>query len=110
MNMSLLLGDNFFKPATYTIEALCAKSYEETNEKLKDIEAKLLAKRNDLRQFELEYRKVSKSALSSTKHSPSLFSGIYHSSILCDFIMAFQALVRFQEVTARYTEEKIDVS
>lgn len=26
------------------------------------------------------------------------------------FIVTFQALVRFQEVTARYTEEKIDVS
>lgn len=69
-------GDNFFKPATYTIEAICAKSYEETTEKLKEIEAQILRKRNELRQFETEYRK---------------------------------ALARFQEVTNRYTQEKISV-
>ena len=51
--------DNFFKPASYMIEAMCAKSYEETTERLKEIESKILAKRNDLRQFETEYRKVS---------------------------------------------------
>ncbi|XP_022775961.1 chaperone protein dnaJ 15-like isoform X3 [Durio zibethinus] len=50
--------DNFFKTATYTIEALCAKSYEDTTEKLKDIEAQILLKRNELRQFETEYRKA----------------------------------------------------
>lgn len=52
-------GDNFFKPASYTIEALCAKSYEDTTQKLKDVEAEILRKRNELRQFETEYRKVS---------------------------------------------------
>ncbi|XP_073004164.1 chaperone protein dnaJ 15-like [Typha latifolia] len=51
-------GDNFFKPATYTIEVICAKSYEDTTERLKEIQAKLLSKRNDLRQFETEYRKA----------------------------------------------------
>ncbi|KAK4753819.1 hypothetical protein SAY87_001923 [Trapa incisa] len=51
-------GDNFFKTATYTIEALCAKSYEDTTQKLKDIEAQILRKRNELRQFETEYRKA----------------------------------------------------
>ncbi|KAL6608000.1 hypothetical protein ACP70R_041063 [Stipagrostis hirtigluma subsp. patula] len=51
-------GDNFFKPASYTIEAMCAKSYEDTTERLKEIESKILAKRNDLRQFETEYRKA----------------------------------------------------
>lgn len=51
-------GDNFFKPATYSIEALCAKSYEDTTHKLKDIEALILRKRNELRQFETEYRKA----------------------------------------------------
>lgn len=55
---SFIPGDNFFKPAIYTIEALCAKSYEDTTEKLKEIECKLIAKRTDLRQFEVEYRKV----------------------------------------------------
>ncbi|KAL0446858.1 UNVERIFIED_CONTAM: Zinc finger protein BRUTUS [Sesamum latifolium] len=51
-------GDNFFKPASYTIEALCVKSYEDTTQKLKDIEAQILNKRNELRQFEIEYRKA----------------------------------------------------
>jgi hypothetical protein len=34
------------------------KSYEDTTEKLKEIEAQILRKRNELRQFETEYRKV----------------------------------------------------
>ncbi|TQD71732.1 hypothetical protein C1H46_042739 [Malus baccata] len=51
-------GDNFFKTATYTIEALCVRSYEDTTEKLKEIEAQILRKRNELRQFETEYRKA----------------------------------------------------
>ncbi|XP_073131383.1 chaperone protein dnaJ 15-like [Henckelia pumila] len=51
-------GDNFFKPATYTIEALCTKTYEDTTHKLKDIEAQILRKRNELRLFETEYRKA----------------------------------------------------
>ncbi|KAF2317794.1 hypothetical protein GH714_041108 [Hevea brasiliensis] len=51
-------GDNFFKTAAYTIEALCAKSYEDTTQKLKEIEAQILRKRNELRQFETEYRKA----------------------------------------------------
>ncbi|KAJ6901185.1 hypothetical protein NC651_019046 [Populus alba x Populus x berolinensis] len=50
-------GDNFFKTASYTIEALCSKTYEDTTEKLKDVEAQILRKRNELRQFETEYRK-----------------------------------------------------
>jgi hypothetical protein len=54
----ICLGDNFFKPASYTIEAMCAKSYEETTDRLKEIESKILEKRNDLRQFEMEYRKA----------------------------------------------------
>ncbi|KAL8549492.1 hypothetical protein ACS0TY_008363 [Phlomoides rotata] len=49
-------GDNFFKPATYTIEALCTKSFNDTTHKLKAIEAKILRKRNELHQFETEYR------------------------------------------------------
>lgn len=54
----ILSGDNFFKTASYTIEALCAKTYEDTTEKLKEIEAQILRKRTELRQFETEYRKV----------------------------------------------------
>jgi hypothetical protein len=52
-------GDNFFKAASYVIEAMCAKSYEDTTKRLKLLESKILEKRNDLRQFETEYRKVS---------------------------------------------------
>ncbi|KAL4364034.1 hypothetical protein GQ457_04G006940 [Hibiscus cannabinus] len=51
-------GDNFFKTASYTIEAICAKSFEDTTEKLKAIEAQILTKRNELRLFETEYRKA----------------------------------------------------
>lgn len=51
-------GDNFFKPANYAIEALCAKSFEDVTERLKEVEAQILKKRNDLRQFEIEYRKA----------------------------------------------------
>lgn len=51
-------GDNFFKTASYTIEAVCARTYEDTTHKLKEIEAQILRKRTDLRQFETEYRKV----------------------------------------------------
>ncbi|TKY45489.1 Chaperone protein dnaJ 15 [Spatholobus suberectus] len=51
-------GDNFFKTASYTIEAVCVKSYEDTTQKLKDVEAQILRKRNELRQFESEYRKA----------------------------------------------------
>ncbi|KAG7589369.1 DnaJ domain [Arabidopsis suecica] len=50
--------DNFFKSTSYTIEALCAKTYEDTIEKLKEIEAQVLRKRDELRQFETEYRKA----------------------------------------------------
>ncbi|KAE9611767.1 hypothetical protein Lal_00011732 [Lupinus albus] len=49
-------GDNFFKTASYTIEAVCAKSHEDTTQKLMDTEAQILRKRNELRQFEAEYR------------------------------------------------------
>ncbi|KAH7682590.1 Molecular chaperone (DnaJ superfamily) domain-containing protein [Dioscorea alata] len=51
-------GDNFFKTASYTIEAMCARSFEDATEKLKEIEAQILRKRNDLREFEIEYRKA----------------------------------------------------
>lgn len=51
-------GDNFFKSASYTIEAICAETFEESTEKLKDVEAQILVKRNELRLFETEYRKA----------------------------------------------------
>lgn len=52
------IGDNFFKSASYTIEAVCAQSFEEASMKLKHIEANLLLKRDELHQFEKEYKKV----------------------------------------------------
>ncbi|PWA86480.1 DnaJ domain-containing protein [Artemisia annua] len=51
-------GDNFFKTASYTIEALCAATYESSTHKLKDVEQQILRKRTELRQFETEYRKA----------------------------------------------------
>ncbi|KAI7739982.1 hypothetical protein M8C21_004397 [Ambrosia artemisiifolia] len=51
-------GDNFFKTASYTIEALCAATYESSTHKLKDVEQQILRKRTDLRQFESDYRKA----------------------------------------------------
>ncbi|KAL8229959.1 hypothetical protein R6Q57_014859 [Mikania cordata] len=51
-------GDNFFKTASFTIEALCATTYEDTTHKLKDIEQQILRKRTELRQFETEYRQA----------------------------------------------------
>ncbi|KAI3720061.1 hypothetical protein L6452_20970 [Arctium lappa] len=51
-------GDNFFKTASYTIEAVCATTYEDTTLKLKDIEQQILRKRTELRQFETEYRQA----------------------------------------------------
>lgn len=51
-------GDNFFKSASYTIEAISAEPFSDSTEKLKSIEAQLLSKRNELRQFEVEYKEV----------------------------------------------------
>ncbi|KAH7428573.1 hypothetical protein KP509_09G007300 [Ceratopteris richardii] len=51
-------GDNFFKSATYTIEAVSAESFKDSAEKLKSVEAQLLSKRNELKQFETEYKEV----------------------------------------------------
>ncbi|CAK9197262.1 unnamed protein product [Sphagnum troendelagicum] len=51
-------GDNFFKSARYTIEAICMDSFVENVVKLKEVEAQLLAKRGELRQFEIEYREA----------------------------------------------------
>ncbi|CAN6477764.1 unnamed protein product [Victoria cruziana] len=51
-------GDNFFKSATYSIEAVCAAPFSEEKEKLKDVEAQILSKRMELSKFETEYREV----------------------------------------------------
>ncbi|XP_077237853.1 ARG1-like 1 [Tasmannia lanceolata] len=51
-------GDNFFKSANYTIEALCAEPFSEEKEQLRDVEAQILSKRVELSKFETEYREV----------------------------------------------------
>ncbi|KAJ7953685.1 chaperone protein dnaJ 16-like [Quillaja saponaria] len=51
-------GDNFFKSASYTIEALCAAPFTEEKESLRDVEAQILSKRVELSKFETEYREV----------------------------------------------------
>ncbi|CAI9785182.1 unnamed protein product [Fraxinus pennsylvanica] len=51
-------GDNFFKSASYTIEALCAASFMEEKENLRTVEAQILSKRVELSKFETEYKEV----------------------------------------------------
>jgi hypothetical protein len=51
-------GDNFFKSATYTIEALVVDKIAEVKDKVENIERVLLDKRNDLKAFETVYREV----------------------------------------------------
>ncbi|XP_010272055.1 PREDICTED: chaperone protein dnaJ 16 [Nelumbo nucifera] len=51
-------GDNFFKSASYTIEAICAAPFSEEKEKLRAVEAQILSKRAELSKFETEYREV----------------------------------------------------
>ncbi|EFJ08891.1 hypothetical protein SELMODRAFT_446768 [Selaginella moellendorffii] len=51
-------GDNFFKAASYTIEACCVDACQKSAERLRDVEGQILAKRAELKQFETEYREV----------------------------------------------------
>ncbi|KAF5746642.1 Chaperone protein dnaJ 16 [Tripterygium wilfordii] len=51
-------GDNFFKSATYTIEAVCTAPFVEEKEYLRATEARILTKRMELSKFESEYREV----------------------------------------------------
>ncbi|XP_028801953.1 chaperone protein dnaJ 16 isoform X2 [Neltuma alba] len=51
-------GDNFFKSASYTIEALCAATFSQEKESLRNVEAQILSKRAELSKFESEYREV----------------------------------------------------
>ncbi|KAF2302463.1 hypothetical protein GH714_036436 [Hevea brasiliensis] len=51
-------GDNFFKSASYSIEALCAAPFVEEKENLRDVEARILTKRVEISKFENEYREV----------------------------------------------------
>ncbi|KAI9071515.1 hypothetical protein K1719_046523 [Acacia pycnantha] len=51
-------GDNFFRSASYTIEASCAAPFSQEKENLKSVEAQILSKRAGLTKFESEYREV----------------------------------------------------
>ncbi|KAI0518954.1 hypothetical protein KFK09_006393 [Dendrobium nobile] len=51
-------GDNFFRSATYTIEILSGEAFSTEKDKLRDVEAEILAKRVELSKFESEYREV----------------------------------------------------
>ncbi|XP_011034192.1 PREDICTED: chaperone protein dnaJ 16 isoform X3 [Populus euphratica] len=51
-------GDNFFKSASYSIEALCAAPFMEEKANLRAVEADILAKRAEISKFETEYREV----------------------------------------------------
>ncbi|KAL7240961.1 hypothetical protein ACSBR2_006566 [Camellia fascicularis] len=51
-------GDNFFRSASYTIEALCAAPFTEEKENLRAVEAQILSKRVELSKFETEYKEV----------------------------------------------------
>ncbi|GFZ14483.1 ARG1-like 1 [Actinidia rufa] len=51
-------GDNFFKSASYSIEALCAAPFTEEKENLRSVETQILYKRVELSKFETEYREV----------------------------------------------------
>ncbi|CAL4885306.1 unnamed protein product [Urochloa decumbens] len=51
-------GDNFFKSASYTIEVVCAEPFSAEKERLRSVEAKIIAKRSELSKFESEYREV----------------------------------------------------
>ncbi|KAK8463100.1 hypothetical protein SEVIR_1G321900v4 [Setaria viridis] len=51
-------GDNFFKSASYTIEVVCAEPFSAEKERLRSVEAKIIAKRSELSKFESEYREI----------------------------------------------------
>ncbi|EEF42270.1 altered response to gravity (arg1), plant, putative [Ricinus communis] len=51
-------GDNFFKSASYSVEALSAASFTEEKANLRAVEAQILAKRVEISKFETEYREV----------------------------------------------------
>lgn len=52
------LGDNFFKSASYRIEALSAAPFTEEKEDLREVESQILTKRAELAKFETEYKEV----------------------------------------------------
>ncbi|XP_057820599.2 chaperone protein dnaJ 16 [Cryptomeria japonica] len=58
MHVFAVYGDNFFKSASYTIEAVSAGPFVEEKEELQKVEAQILTKRVELSKFESEYKEV----------------------------------------------------
>ncbi|KAK4763691.1 hypothetical protein SAY87_013129 [Trapa incisa] len=58
MHVFAVYGDNFFKSASYTIQALCAAPFPEETNQLRAVESQILTKRAELSKFESEYREV----------------------------------------------------
>lgn len=54
----ILAGDNFFKTTPYTIEAVLVDANAPARQLLQNTDAKLLAKKESLRKFEIEFREV----------------------------------------------------
>lgn len=67
------------------------KSYEDTTEKLMDIEAQILRKRNELRQFESEYRKVLTAVF--------LAADYFHYHHFCKEIWVYDTFMQYLFVT-----------
>ncbi|KAK7301304.1 hypothetical protein RJT34_12165 [Clitoria ternatea] len=61
-------GDNFFKSANYTIEALCVAPFSEEKDNLRNIEAQILSKRTEISKFEAEYIEVKAMLTESPTH------------------------------------------
>ncbi|GMH01657.1 hypothetical protein Nepgr_003496 [Nepenthes gracilis] len=51
-------GDNFFRSASYIMEALCTSSFAKEKDELRAVEAQILSKRIELSKFGSEYREV----------------------------------------------------
>ncbi|KAM5567765.1 chaperone protein dnaJ 15 [Rosa sericea] len=51
-------GDNFYKKTPYKIEALCAESSNDKARRLREVEAQILKKRDELHEFETEFREA----------------------------------------------------
>ncbi|XP_004299050.1 PREDICTED: chaperone protein dnaJ 15-like [Fragaria vesca subsp. vesca] len=51
-------GDNFFKKSPYKIEALCVEPSNDKTHKLREVEAQILKKRDEIHGFETEFKEA----------------------------------------------------
>eukprot|EP00850_Spirogloea_muscicola_P022725 SM000308S11835 [mRNA] locus=s308:52843:56001:- [translate_table: standard] len=79
-------GDNFFNKAAYTIEAVSLANHSETKEALKQVEQAILAKREELRKFEAEYREAVARQVAATARYQQEKSSVEELLILRDKI------------------------